>query len=84
MDLPLGSIFNDGAAVGLTVLLFWMLATGRLCTGRELREKNGSISKLEKLVETRDEQISLMLSETLPAVTNVLTALHQAAEEKGQ
>ena len=74
---------NGVGTAGLLVLLFWMLATGRLCTGRELREKNDRIAVLEKMIETRDAQHSLMLTETMPAVTNVLTALHEAAEEAG-
>jgi hypothetical protein len=70
-----------GIAIGYTGLLFWMLATGRIAVGRELREKNGRIEALETMVTTRDEQITLMLRETLPTVSTVLAALHEAAGE---
>ena len=79
--IPLG-VLNQVGVVGLFVGLFWMLATGRLCTARELREKNQRIEALETMVSTRDQQISLMLSEALPTVSTVLAALHNAAEEK--
>lgn len=70
-----------GVAVGYTGLLFWMLSTGRLAVGRELREKDARIVALEAMVTTRDQQITLMLSEALPTVSTVLSALHQAAGE---
>jgi hypothetical protein len=68
---------------GLLVGLFWMLATGRLATGRELREKDKRITTLEKLVETRDAQLSMVLKETLPKTNVLMSALYKAAEIEG-
>jgi hypothetical protein len=81
LSAVLNGVGAVGVAIGYTGLLFWMLATGRLCTGRELRDKNGRVQALEKMVTTRDEQINLMLRETLPTVSSVLSALHEAAGE---
>lgn len=70
--------------VGVSALLaglFWMLASGRLATGREIREKNKRIEKLESALEIRDAQLDTVLKEYLPAANSVMSALHQAAGE---
>lgn len=80
-SLPLG-LLNGVGVVTLTVILFWMLSTGRLCTGRELRDKDRTIDALRQAVSTRDAQLSLVLKETLPTANSVLTALRAAAGEQ--
>lgn len=77
--LPAGLINGVGVAT-LLVILFWMLATGRLCTGRELLEKDKRIAALEEQVRTRDNQVDLALA-VLPEVADVLQKFHVAAEE---
>lgn len=84
--LPAGLVNGVGVAA-LLVGLFWMLATGRLCTGRELREQekriveqSERIAVLEAQVRTRDEQVDLALA-VLPEVAGVLRKFHVAAEE---
>lgn len=64
----------------LLVGLYWMLATGRLCTGRELREKNARITALEDSLRTRDHQLSLVLTESMTTISPVLKAMRAAVE----
>lgn len=71
---------NVGGLLGALSWLFWMLATGRLGTRRELDEKNKRIERLEEAVKERDHQIDAVLMEYLPAANSVMKALHQAAE----
>ena len=72
-------VVNAGGLVAALSLLFWLLATGRLATGRELTEKNGRIADLEKMVSERDAQIAVVMAEYLPAANSVMKALHAAA-----
>lgn len=77
--VPVG--LADGVSVvALLVILFWMLATGRLATGRELTEKTKRIETLEQQVRNRDEQVDVALA-VLPEVADVLRKFHVAAEE---
>lgn len=76
--LPVG--LANGVGIGtLLVFLFWMLATGRLCTGRELTETKAACEKKDKTIEVKDQQLWKMLTEYLPAANSVMTALHDAA-----
>jgi len=59
-------------------LLFWLLSTGRLATGRELGEKQDEIRALKQALEVRDRQLDSVLREYLPAANSVMKALHQA------
>lgn len=77
--LPVG-LTNGVGVVALLVGLFWMLATGRLATGRELKEKSERIAALEAQVRNRDEQVDVALA-VLPEVADVLRKFHVAAEE---
>lgn len=85
MDSIPGGLLNGVGAVGValsyTGLIFWLLATGRLCTGRELREKDKRIQTYEKALNVRDEQITAVLTEYLPAANSVMQALHRASDE---
>jgi hypothetical protein len=72
------ALFNGVGVVGLLVLLFWMLATGRLCTGRELRDKDARIAAQVQIIEELTEQNRMMLNETIPTITSVLLALREA------
>lgn len=79
---------SDPVAYGLATVCFggWilvaytvrLLVTGKLCTGRELQEKNSRIVLLEETINSRDEQISAALG-VLPQVSEVLRKLHVAA-----
>lgn len=81
-ELPtlLNGVGAVGIAVGYTGLLFWMLATGRLCTGRELREKNQRINAQAEALRTRDRQLSLVLTEAMATISPVLRAMRAAAD----
>lgn len=79
MDIPLG-LLNGAGVAGLLVFTFWMLATGRLCTGRELAEKNKRIAALEGSLKERDYQLSLVLTETMTTINPVLKAMRDAAD----
>jgi biopolymer transport protein ExbB/TolQ len=71
---------NGVGVVGCLVWLFWMLSTGRLATGRELREKDKTIAAQAKSLEDRDRQLAKVLDEYLPGANAVMQALHQAGE----
>jgi hypothetical protein len=75
--IPLG-LLNGAGVIGLTVLVFWMLTTGRLCTGRELRDKDARIAAQALMIEELTEQNRMMLNETIPTITSVLVALREA------
>lgn len=76
--LPVG--LTNGVSTGaLLAFLFWMLATGHICTGRELRETKVACEKKDKTIEVKDQQLWAMLTEYLPAANSVMTALHEAA-----
>lgn len=69
-----------GVAIGYTGLLFWMLATGRLCTGRELREKNARIDAQAKTITTQARQLTLVLTEAMGTISPVLKAMRAAVD----
>lgn len=81
---------SDPILYGLAVVcfggwvgLFWMvrlLFTGKLCTGRELTEKDARIAVVEQALSLRDEQIDAAL-QVLPEVADVLRKFHAAGEE---
>lgn len=80
MDIPVGLLGDGTRVLALLVLTFWMLTTGKLCTGRELREKNQRIAALESTLKTRDHQLSLVLTESMTTISPVLKAMRAAAE----
>lgn len=81
----------DPLQYGIAVLLFggWiglflvvrMLFTGKLCTGRELNEKNTRIAALELSNQELLKQNDAMLKEYVPSANALLAAIRQAAEE---
>ena len=70
-----------GGGWALSFYFVWMIFTGRAATGREVREKNGRIEFLQRAVDERDKQVSLLMGETVPVTSTVLSALHRAVEE---
>lgn len=78
-------LVNGVGVVGLVIILFWLLATGRLGTARELREKNQRIEALEAMVRNRDHQLTLVLTEAMTTISPVLRAMRAAvdADEAG-
>jgi hypothetical protein len=76
-----GLLIGNGIGVtGLLVWLFWMLATGRLATARELAEKDKRIDALSKALEQRDGQLTEALKH-LTAENSLMAALHRRADE---
>lgn len=81
----------DPLLYGLAVLLFggWiglffvvrMLFTGKLCTGRELEEKNTTIVALKQSNAELLKQNEAMLKEYVPSANALLAAIREAAEE---
>jgi uncharacterized membrane protein len=81
---------SDPLVYGLSVLCFggWvglaymvrLLFAGKLCTGRELTEKDSRVQALEQALRTRDEQVDAALH-VLPEVADVLRKFHAAAEK---
>ena len=65
---------------GLVVLLFLMLATGRLATSREIREKDRRIDVLENRLNTRDRQLTIILTESMTVISPVLRAMRDAVQ----
>lgn len=83
MDLVPSDLVNGVGAVGTVLLVFWGLMTGRICTGRELREKNKRIDALEETLRTRDHQLSLVLTEAMTVISPVLKVMRAAKEAEG-
>lgn len=77
-------LFNGVGVVGICVLgAAWFilaLSKGKLCTGRELREKDKRIDALEAMVRTRDHQLTLVLTEAMTTINPVLRAMRTAVE----
>lgn len=71
------TVFLFGGWLGL-FLMVRLLFSGRLCTGRELSEKNARIVALEDALRSRDEQVDAALH-VLPEVAEVLHKFHVAA-----
>jgi hypothetical protein len=80
VDVYLADLLRGVGVIGLTCGLFWMLATGRLAVGRELREKNERIVALEATLKVRDHQLSLVLSEAMTTISPVLKAMRAAID----
>lgn len=89
--MPTLELMTNPFMYGLAILCFggWiglfyvvrMLFTGKLCTGRELQEKNTTISTLEQSNRELRQQNEMMLKEYVPSVNAVLASIRQAAEE---
>ena len=72
-----------GASVSLNAFFVWMVMTGRVATGREVKEKNATIADQKQTIAHLSEQNSLMLGSAIPATNAVMNALHQAVENGG-
>lgn len=72
------SVVSFGGWVGLAYMVR-LLFTGKLCTGRELAEKDARVQTLEDALRTRDEQVDAALH-VLPEVADVLRKFHVAAQ----
>lgn len=89
--MPTLELITNPLMYGLAILCFggWiglfyvvrMLFTGKLCTGRELQEKNTTITALEQSNRELRQQNEMMLKEYVPSVNAVLASIRQAAEE---
>lgn len=75
-------LLNGVGVVGIVFLVFWGLMTGRICTGRELQEKNRRIDALEQTLKTRDHQLSLVLTESMETLSPVLKAMRNAVDSE--
>lgn len=74
---------NSIGVAGLLVVLFYMIATGKLATPRELREKNQRIKTQDATIKTLQNQLSLVLTESMTTLSPVLKAMRAAAEAVG-
>lgn len=89
--MPTLELIPDPFLYGLAILCFggWiglffvvrMLFTGKLCTGRELAEKNTTILAMEQSNKELLKQNEAMLKEYVPSTNTLLAAIRQAAEE---
>lgn len=80
MDVYLADLLRGVGVIGLTCGLFWMLATGRLAVGREIREKNQRIEALEALVKVQSHQLTVVLNEAMTTISPVLKAMRSAID----
>lgn len=84
MDWLTPHLLDGAGAVTVAVVgASWFvrsLSIGKLCTGRELREKNTRIAALEAALATRDDQVNAALG-VLPEVTKLLQA--SATQQEG-
>ena len=71
------SVVCFGGWVGLAYMVR-LLFIGKLCTGRELAEKDARVQALEQALRTRDDQVDAALH-VLPEVADVLRKFHAAA-----
>ncbi len=69
---------------GLLVVLILLVATGRLATWREVKEKNDRIALLEATLKTRDHQLTLVLSEAMTTISPVLRAMRDAVQSESE
>lgn len=84
IDTDLGWVaqpLNGVGVVGILIVVFWALLSGRLATGRELREKDRRIATLEEALDDRDRQMAAILNQVLPTTNQLLRGIHEAAEE---
>jgi len=68
---PLGGI-------GFGLWMFWMIATGRLVTRREADAMQATIDSQRKTIHSQGEQMSLVMKETAPTLTEFLEDLRAA------
>jgi len=78
--LPIAGLLDGAGTVTCIVLFGILLATGKICTGRELREKNDRITTLEATIATRDAQLNQLVS-TLRPIGHFMGSVHEVAEQ---
>lgn len=72
---PLGGL-------GFGLWMFWMIATGKLVTRREADAMLATIDSQRKTIHSQSEQMSLVMKETAPTLTEFLEDLRAAVETK--
>lgn len=87
-DIPIGAVSSGGVISLLLVMLAAMvyglwkaLSTGALRTNREFVAMEARNALLEKTVETLTDQNRMLLGETIPTITAVLSSFREAAEK---
>jgi hypothetical protein len=65
---------------GVLVILFVLLASGRIVVWPVVREMQKRIDLLEKRLDTRDRQLSIVLTESMTVVSPVLRAMRDAVQ----
>lgn len=68
---PLGGI-------GFGLWMFWMIATGKLVTRREADAMQSTIDSQRQTIQSQSEQLSLIMKETAPTLTQFLEDLRAA------
>ena len=89
--LPTG-VVTSGSVIGLLLVLLasmiyglWKaLMNGTLITSREAKEKDARIAAQTRTITTLENQVTLMLTETLTAVIPVLKAMRKAAQAEAE
>lgn len=72
-------LLNTGGIGSAVVFVFWMVATGKAATGREIKEKNDEITYLrETVTELRTQNSELIRNQS--ASVAALDAMRQAFE----
>lgn len=83
MEWPTADILSGGGVVGFVLVVFWLIATGRLVTKRE---HDTALKRIEAAESARDKALAqnaeLMEMTRLGAAT--FTALRRAAGEGDQ
>ena len=77
---PVGTILGIGSGWAIVCALVMMLFRGDIITKREARAMERRIEALTKALETRDEQVNLLLKETVPTINTFLDDIRIAAE----
>lgn len=77
--LPLTNI----GATGLLTLVVLLILTDRLVWHRRLDTLSKRIEKQDELISELSKQNSVLLGSAVPTVNAVLSALQQAADDKG-
>ena len=82
------AVANGVGVVGLLVLLFWLLATGRLVTRREMdsrmADKDAQIALLSKANDVKDSQLEKLTSDVATTVIRVLESIEALAKGRSR
>lgn len=81
--LPVGLLLQGSALLGAIVFIFYMVATGKSGTPREMREKNEEIRWLREALDEERAQKQTLLAERA-SVLEIMNSVRRMAEEMGR